>query len=232
VGSSVNPPGVWRTSHAGVFFAVQDRAILFIDGNNWFHGLQHAGVTDRARLDYRKISEKLIGPRLWIGTRYYIGQVNQKFNAQLYAQQRSFLAALEATDPRISVHLGRIEPRTASNDAARELRHYLSQLSAPIAPQVFSDLTALADRHNDATVFVEKAVDVFLAVDLVTMALGDSYDAAYLLSADGDFTPAVQAVRDRGKKVYAASLLPGAQLGRVVNSFIRLTPSWFQECYR
>ena len=115
-----------------------DRAVVFIDGNNWFHGLCDAGVADRAQLDYRKISEKLLGPRQWIETRYYIGQVNQKHNASLYAQQRSFLARLTSTDSRISVHFGRIEPRSSSNEAANELGDYLAGARGRIAPEVFS----------------------------------------------------------------------------------------------
>jgi uncharacterized LabA/DUF88 family protein len=209
-----------------------DRALVFIDGNNWYHALCAVGVKDLARLDYKRISEKLIGPRDWIGTRYYIGQVNQKHNASLYAQQRSFLASLERTDARISVHLGRIEPRTASNDAAKELREYLGKLTTKIDPVVFADLNDIAKRHDQSTVFVEKAVDVFLAVDVVSMAISNAYDAAYLLTADGDYTPAVNAVRALGKKVYAACPLSGAQLGRTVNSFIRLQPAWFDDCYR
>jgi uncharacterized LabA/DUF88 family protein len=81
-------------------------------------------------------------------------------------------------------------------------------------------------------VYVEKAIDVFLAIDLVTMAINDAYDAAYLLSADGDYTPAVAAVRKLGKKVYGASPVNGSQLSRAVNSFIRLPPIWFDDCYR
>ena len=209
-----------------------DRAVVFIDGNNWYHALCHVNVEDRARLDYKKVSEKLLGPRQWVATRYYIGQVNQKFNASLYAQQRSFLAGLESTDSRISVHLGRIEPRTVSNEAAKELREYLGKLATKIDAEVFADLSEIARLHADATVFVEKAVDVFLAVDFVTMAIGDAYDAAYLLTADGDYTPAVEAVRKLGKKVYAASPLRGAQLAKAVNSFIHLPVSWFEDCYR
>jgi uncharacterized LabA/DUF88 family protein len=211
---------------------VADRAVVFIDGNNWYHALCHVNVEDRARLDYRKMSEKLLGPREWISTRYYIGQVNQKFNASLYAQQRSFLAGLESTDRRISVHLGRIEPRTVANEAARDLREYLGKLTTKIDAEVFAELSEIARRHTDATVFVEKAVDVFLAVDFVTMAIGDAYDAAYLLTADGDYTPAVEAVRKLGKKVYAASPLSGAQLAKAVNSFIHLPATWFEDCYR
>jgi uncharacterized LabA/DUF88 family protein len=209
-----------------------DRAIVFVDGNNWFHGLCNAGVDDRGRLDYRKISEKLLGPRLWVGTRYYIGQVNQRYNAPLYAQQRSFLASLQNTDSRISVHLGRIEPRSGGNEAAKELRDYLLNLRTEIDPAVLSDLNGIATRHHDAVVFVEKAVDVFLAVDFVTLAINDAYDAAYLLSADGDYTPAVEAVRAMNKKVYAVSLMSGAQLAGVVNTFIKLPASWFSDCYR
>ena len=52
---------------------------------------------------------------------------------------------------------------------------------------------------------VEKAVDVMLAVDLVAMAIRNEYEAAYVLSADGDYTPAVEIARSLGKKVYAAA---------------------------
>lgn len=209
-----------------------DRAIVFVDGNNWFHSLCDVGADDRGRLDYKKISEKLLGPRDWIETRYYIGQLNQKHNAGLYAQQRSFLARLTNTDPRISVHFGRIEPRVATNEAANELWDYLATAKPKIDPAVFADLTGIAKRHTDATVFVEKAVDVFLAVDLVTLAINNAYDAAYLLTADGDYTPAVDAVRKLNKKVYAASCSSGARLAQVVNSFIHLDPTWFADCYR
>lgn len=45
----------------------------------------------------------------------------------------------------------------------------------------------------------EKAVDVKLAVDLV--ALCDSYDTAIIVSGDQDYVPAVQMVKDSGKRV-------------------------------
>ncbi|SRR5712691_695841 len=109
-----------------------DRAVVFIDGNNWFHAIRDAGVDDRARLDYRLISLKLLGSREWVGTRYYIGRVPQRGDVRLYAEQRRFLAALEAGDPKISTHLGRLEPRTVDNPAAHELQSYLSPLTARI----------------------------------------------------------------------------------------------------
>ena len=79
---------------------------------------------------------------------------------------------------------------------------------------------------------VEKAVDIHLAVDMLTMALDDAYDHAYLLSADGDYTPVVAAVRKQNKKVYAASLQMSHALKGAADQFFHLQPAWFSDCYR
>lgn len=208
-----------------------DRAVVFIDGNNWYHSIKDLGLQDLGRLDYGKISRKLVGPRTWTATRYYIGQVRQNDNAALYAAQRRFLSALQATDRRISTHLGRLENRPVESAAAKELLHYLATLQVRIDPTLYHDLIQIGRRHRKSTTLVEKAVDVMLAVDMVVMAERREFDAAYLLSADGDFTPAVRAVRDCGLKVYAASPAAGAQLAAVTNSFIRLNREWFDDCY-
>jgi uncharacterized LabA/DUF88 family protein len=211
---------------------VPDRAVLFIDGNNWYHGLRDARVYDLARLDYSKIARKLVGPRTWTATRYYIGQMQQIGNTERYAEQRRFLSRLKNADPlMMSVHLGRLEYRAEKSDAAHELLHYLSSLSTKIDNQVYKDLVALGQRHKVAKVMVEKAVDVMLAVDLVVMALRDEFDAAYVLSADGDYTHAVKVARAHGKKVFAVSASHGAQLAAAVDTFIPVKPAWFADCY-
>jgi len=66
-----------------------DRAVVFVDGNNWYHSLKRIGLTDLGRLNYAAVSSKLIGPREWTRTRYYVGQVQQHGNTRLYADQRS-----------------------------------------------------------------------------------------------------------------------------------------------
>lgn len=99
-----------------------DRAILFIDGNNWYHSITDLGVPSPGRLNYGKISAKLTGPRQWVATRYYIGRVPQTGNSALYADQRRFLSSLSATDTRITTHLGRLEARPVQDPAADELR--------------------------------------------------------------------------------------------------------------
>lgn len=58
-------------------------------------------------------------------------------------------------------------------------------------------------------VYEEKGVDVSLVVDMLTGAFTDAYDVAILVSSDGDFKPAVEAVRGSGKRVEYV-FFPGA----------------------
>lgn len=51
---------------------------------------------------------------------------------------------------------------------------------------------------------VEKGVDVMLATDVVRYACDDAYDVAIMVSGDGDFCYALQAVKDRGKHLEIA----------------------------
>lgn len=39
---------------------MRDRALLFIDGNNWYHALRNVRVDDLGRLDYAHLSKKVI----------------------------------------------------------------------------------------------------------------------------------------------------------------------------
>lgn len=51
------------------------------------------------------------------------------------------------------------------------------------------------------TVYQVKEDDIHLAVDMVKLAYNKAYDTAILVSSDGDFSPAIQAVNEIGKKV-------------------------------
>ena len=208
-----------------------NRAVLFIDGNNWFHSLKGLRVPTPGKLSYSRISQKLVQQRDWIETRYYIGRVRQEDNHQLYADQRRFVAQMEKEDGRISVHFGRLEQRPVKDNTAKQLRQYLADLNAQIPRRIYKGLYEIANKDSGATTWVEKAVDVMLAVDLVVMAERDQYDVAYVLSADGDFTPAVDAARACGKQVYAASPCRGAELAASVNTYIPLQRRWFSDCY-
>lgn len=52
--------------------------------------------------------------------------------------------------------------------------------------------------------FVEKGVDVSIAVDMLKLSYQNAYDTAILISADGDFATAIEAVKDLGKHTEVA----------------------------
>jgi uncharacterized LabA/DUF88 family protein len=210
---------------------VPERAIVFVDGNNWYHGLRDLGFTNLGWFNYARASEKLIQPpRQWVSTRYYVGQVQQRGDLSLYAEQRRYMAWLTGRDVRITVHYGRLEQRPTKDRAALELRRYLADLPAKIDPKMYRDLSKIAGLSK-VMVTVEKAVDVMLAVDMVAMAIRDEYDVAYLLAADGDYTPAADVVRGLNKRVIAAAPRAGAQLAAKVDTYMRLKKDWFRSCF-
>ena len=209
-----------------------DRAMLFIDGNNWFHFMKAQSVVNPMDLDYAKISHKLVGPRDWVGTRYYIGAMKQSWNPTDYANQRRFLSLIANDDPRISVCLGRLERRVQPNLLAEAILYLVEDPTVPLDAKLRSQLRALGRGHAQVETLKEKAVDVMLALDMVEKARVGDYDAGYLLSADGDFTPVVEIAKKHGRKVYCASPGYSSALQRVAHAFIQLDKGWFDDCYR
>ena len=210
--------------------AESPRAILFIDGNNWYHSLKRIGVNSDD-LDYQEVAKKLLlDGRKLAGIRYYIGKVND--NIARIRRQEKHLKNLRLQE--IHISLGRIEKNTIppkNNPLIEKLNQILDRESARIPDDVRRELTQLS--REQIPVYAEKQVDVRIAVDLVSMAQRDEYDVAYLLSADGDFVPSVEETRRLGKQVFAVSASSGWQLGNAVDTFIRIPSSdWFNGCYR
>jgi len=200
------------------------RAVLFVDGSNWHHGLKSIGV-DSGSLDYRRVARDLLIDRELIGIRFYVGKV--RGDLKRVRPQGRFLSRLR--DQGVRVFLGRIERRSApaaSNPVAAKLRDRITSHADDLPETLRRDLLALC--NEDVPYYVEKQVDVRIAVDIVSGALTDEYDVAYLLSADGDFVPAVEQARKAGKKVFMASPVPGHQLGQAATATIRLDREWLR----
>ena len=206
------------------------KAVVFIDGNNWYHSLKRIGV-DSYALDYQKVARKLLlDNRELAGIRYYIGEILS--NIARIHRQKARLKDLRAQQVHIS--LGRIEKIPVSsknNSLATKLNQIIERDSARIPDDIHQELTQLT--REKIFTYTEKQVDVRIAVDLVSMAQRDEYDVAYLLSADGDFVPAVEEARHWNKKVFAISASRGGRLSDAVNSFIQIPSSdWFHGCYK
>ncbi len=81
--------------------------------------------------------------------------------------------------------------------------------------------------------FVEKGVDIAIAVDMLSMAFIDAYDTAILVSSDGDFAKVIRKVCDLGKHVEAACFHKAYHVKNEVDKVIELNeetlrPLWIK----
>lgn len=219
-GRPVPPPGDGSRCEPA---APGQRAVLFIDGSNWYHSLKRIEVT--SKLDYRAVADKLIRNRELVGIRYYVGRVMGDLRRM--REQDLFLGFLR--DRGVSVHLGIVRRNPMNRQFARERKRLAARIAgyAAAIPSEVREAIEILCRSDDPQ-FIEKQVDTRMSVDLVRMAYLDEYDAAYLLSADSDFIPAVEAVRELGKTVFAASPAKAKQLAAAVDTYIPLSRRWFE----
>lgn len=80
---------------------------------------------------------------------------------------------------------------------------------------------------------VEKGVDIMMATDLLRFAWDDLYDIAILVTGDGDFAYAVQAVKDIGKHVEIAAFPANLswELAHVADQREFFTPEYFSTLW-
>ena len=211
-----------------------ERAVIFIDGNNLYHGVDRLGIGQSSMdINYDRLSEKLVDGRKWTGTRFYIGKVPKEYNLEAHRNQLQLISDFEKCD-RIQHYFGRLEKRRVHDSVSKHIKKWLNNLpgrdNISVNDNAIVELRQIIDHQK--TWLVEKAVDVMIATDMVSMAYEDKYDVAYLLSADSDFTPAIEKVRESGRKVFVASADPANQLSKVATGHIPLNEGFLDGCWK
>ncbi len=152
--------------------------MVFIDGNNLYHSLKH--VMGRTNLDFHEFSKRLVQDRQLIRVYYYNAPLNREDDEEKYRQQQSFFDSLD-TVPYLTKKFGRLEKR--------------------LVKQTLPDGTFVS-----VPTYVEKGVDTFIVIDMLSHAYKDNYDTAILVSGDEDFAVLVDNIKDIGKHVEVANL--------------------------
>jgi uncharacterized LabA/DUF88 family protein len=154
------------------------RVAIFFDGKNFYSGWKDR--TDGRRIDFEKLSEWLVreagGTVLWGA--YYYTAVETGAEAQTEGQ-RKLAAFLDE----------------------RELdRGYFVKRFPRKSYSISCKTCGAPDR-----VFAEKEVDTTMVADMLSLAAVGAFDIAVLVSGDADHAPAVEGVRQLGKKVLVAT---------------------------
>lgn len=170
----------------------EERVVVFIDGSNFYYALKRNLGT--AKIDFSRLSHHLCNNRRLIRTYYYNVPVDPKEDEERYKRQQKFFDGLRRIDY-LEIVLGRLEKRQVKIGYNELANLYNDQ----IARDIINKQGEKVIPYN-----IEKGVDIAIAVDMLNFAYRNIYDTAILVSGDGDFARAVQAVKNEGKHVEVA----------------------------
>jgi uncharacterized LabA/DUF88 family protein len=117
---------------------------------------------------------------------------------------------------------------TRNPEGAREQQKFLDALAN--TPYMEVRLGTTKQREG---VTVERGVDIMLATDLLDLAWHNAFDAAILVSGDGDFIYAVQRVKELGKHMEVAAFESNASrdLLQTMDRRHSLTTEFFRDLW-
>lgn len=131
------------------------------------------------------------------------------------ASQATYLAVQRLFRPLVKTHLGWFQKKRFFCRQCRQRRNnYCKEC----------DLETIARE--------EKSTDVGIGCQMVIDALSTSTGTFFLMSRDGDFIPAIRAVREAGKKIFVVSpsVFYNRKLHQEADGTILLEPVIYQQC--
>ncbi len=194
-----------------------ERVAIFIDGGNFYHGIREEfeikaeTAINVPAVDFKKFSNFLCGNRTLSRIYYYNAPLNQNDkDKESYKAQQRFFNSLQFV-PNLVFVKGRLEKRTVRVEQKGIGKLFVKE---------------------SVTFYVEKGVDVNIAVDMLKTAFRNEYDTAILVSGDGDFASVVTEVKNLGKRVECVyvSKRKCYHLRQVSDRFVTLTKDNLDPC--
>ena len=184
-----------------------EKAIVFIDGNNWYHNLVTSGMRP-SDINLEKLSDficKLFGC-VRVKTIYYNSIPNISDGETVYYNHMSFLDRVK--------HLKNFKVKT------RKLQRNSTQEKMQIIKKELVSLNLcklchpLVHKHWQDYIgqinVKEKGIDIMIATDMVSNTIINTQcDRAILISGDADFIPAMDLIKAHKKQICSASVAKG-----------------------
>lgn len=182
------------------------RAVVYIDGNNFYHCLKGTGLIPGA-IDFHKLSQLVCEHFNFACARtiYYNSVPDISDGQEMYYNHLKFLDGIRKL-PRFEVRTRKLQ-KMSTAEMLEEKRALLSGLGlcgrcGPLMERHFADSLGHSVKR-------EKGIDVMIAVDMLEGAIKDEYDCCVLISGDADFVPALNLIRSNGKETCSAFLHNG-----------------------
>ena len=184
-----------------------DRVMVFIDGANLYKCVKD-GLNISRQVDVEKLSHKLVNGRTLMRIYYYNTPTPSTDEVSMKANQK-FLDKLGWIN-NLQLRLGRIVPK---------------------------EYEVKCSKCNESIIYkthTQKGVDTRIAVDMVTLATGDAYDIAILVSGDSDLSEALNYIREHTKKKVENACVPGKGWAKILREAsdirIAITAEFINDC--
>lgn len=180
------------------------QAIVFIDGNNFYHNVKKTGLPP-SKINFSKLCELICShyKLSFKGAFYYNSVPSLADGEKKYYDHIKFLNKV-SNMPKITVKTRKLQKRSAKEILGEflEQKQKIEELglcekcNPKVPPFCFNCLSQKQRR--------EKGIDVLIAIDIVEKALENKYDCCILISGDSDFVPAIELIKKRGKRAISA----------------------------
>ncbi|MEA3490003.1 MAG: NYN domain-containing protein, partial [Candidatus Omnitrophota bacterium] len=161
------------------------RVIVFIDGNNLFHRTWDYYHTHLINIEVLSRTLCNINRELK-QIRYYYSPFIREVNARSAHLQQTYVENISKI-PNIHVCIGKYIKKPVSLK-----KEVFDKIKNNISP-------------GDLSGYVEKGIDVQIAVDMISMGIRKEYDTAILVGTDSDYVPIVRSLQDLKIKVQVAA---------------------------
>lgn len=173
-------------------------------------------------------------PRLTIfcdSANFFVGQAQMGVRMRIEEMARQIAERYDAELVKLRYYCAPMPSLAEPHRKAQE-RFYRALSYVP-------EVELVLGRHDPRTmddgrvVHQEKETDVRLAIDMVLGAVRDDYDIAVVVSGDTDFVPAIEAVRQFGKRVVWAHFPHQRGIKRLymaAGEDLEMTPAFCAKC--
>ncbi len=183
-----------------------ENGILFIDGNNFYHNIKKIKVNP-SEIDFLKLSQ-IISKHFDIKFKkiiYYNSIPDIRDGEKKYYGHMKFLSRI-AKIPDFEVKTRKL-PKQSTAEVLQEKEEKIRMLNLcdKCKIQVKNHCFDCIGESKKK----EKGIDVMIAVDMVENSINNKCDYCVLLSGDADFIPAMNLIKEIGKKTSSTSLDKG-----------------------
>lgn len=180
------------------------RAILFIDGNNWYHNVKK--IFTPSEIDIKKVANLICNNLNYKleEIQYYVSVPSIEDGENIYYKHMSFLSYLQKIGVKL---ITRKLQRLSNKQILLKRKETIDSLDLcdnckPLIEEVFTDLADLRRK--------EKGIDVWIAIDMIRLSIIENKcDVCILISGDADFVPALNLIKSHKKEVLSSFVYYG-----------------------